>query len=778
MRTRCMLKQVSANHRLSPSNRRLRLEPLEDRSLLTASVLSADVGIGPPIDPTELSNVKTSVDNQTSSVAMAPNGDFVVAWDNDDLSSGNSINETIYARPYFADGQPKSAPIEVATNSPPTISDTAKPRVSMAGDGSFVVAWNVWHDTSPNQVAFRRFAADGTAEDASQVLVDSSDSENGVSQVGADVASYGNDNFVVVWTHYVYNAPGSTVYMRLFNAAGAASSDSELVDAGSNPHVAAHQNAGQPADIVVTGESVFSGTSYIWATPFENTSTASTSGFQVTTMVGTNNDSTVAMNASGDFVVGWQNATSVSRREVYARRYTYDFNDFQDKGAKPLDPLPIEVTFSDVDASDFNPDVALADDDSLAITWDNYSTQRNYYALYVPSGSVIPFSSGEIDAGYDSGFAPDAAAGRAAVAMNGAGRFVVSWQQDPSGGFPGINQVQVLRFHADIPPVANNDVYVLSSSATSVVSPANSMIVNDSDFWGDAPQAGLVTKPSLGTLTQVHQAGPLGGTFAYTKGPNFQYTDSFTYQDYDSDSNGPSNTATVTLLSQPAAVVYKFYESVLNRVPEAAGLQYWATQLASGRTTGNLAVGFFESDELLNQIIGGYYTHFLLRPADAAGLAYWKGVWHATGGPEQIKADFASSPEFYNSVGGTPGAWINALYNRVLGRAPDPAGDSYWLNYYQQHLAAGQSAGAIQWNIALDFLDSPEAFADDVAGWFHEYLLRAPSAAESNQYSSEMVAGASDRTIEQQITNLPEYAATPTAPAGTAILLPNYFNRS
>src|SRR6185437_15198844 len=223
-------------------------------------------------------------------------------------------------------------------------------------------------------------------------------------------------------------------------------------------------------------------------------------------------------------------------------------------------------------------------------------------------------------------------------------------------------------------------------------------------------------------------------------------------------------------------VVWKFYESVLGRDPDYAGLQHWITDFANGGKTGDIAVGFFESDELLDKIIGGYYEQYLQRAADSGGLAHWKAVWDQNGGPEQIRVFFAESDEFYASSGGTPDAWINALYQRILSRAPDAHGEQFWLSYYQQQIAAGVEPEAVRYYIASFFLTSKEDFADDVTGWFNEYLLRAPTDGELQQYTAEMLAGASDRQIEQEITNLPEYGQNPPAsPAGTAQRLPDYF---
>ncbi|OYV76000.1 MAG: hypothetical protein B7Z74_00780 [Deltaproteobacteria bacterium 21-66-5] len=280
-----------------------------------------------------------------------------------------------------------------------------------------------------------------------------------------------------------------------------------------------------------------------------------------------------------------------------------------------------------------------------------------------------------------------------------------------------------------VPFSAGDAVYTIGSGTVSV-SAADGLLKGD-------------TGPSQLAVTAGTVTGAQRGSFVFHADGSFTYAPSTSFPGYDSasftvtDASGDKATHTVTVLSQRAAVVWKFYESVLNRTPDAAGLQYWTNYFNTGGNTGDMAFGFFESDELLDKVLGNYYEQYLLRPLDSAGLTYWKGVWHATGGPEEIKAGFADSAEFYNSAGATPQSWLTALYQRILNRTPDPNGESFWMNYYQQQTAAGVDAGTIRYDIALGFFDSAEGFGND---------------------------------------NLPEYATNPPTPAdGTAAPLADYY---
>jgi len=67
--------------------------------------------------------------------------------------------------------------------------------------------------------------------------------------------------------------------------------------------------------------------------------------------------------------------------------------------------------------------------------------------------------------------------------------------------------------------------------------------------------------------------------------------------------------------------------------------------------------------------------HALLgRPADPGGLASWVGVLNAGWSDQQVLEGIMGSAEFYGHVGGTPSAFVTALYADLLGRGPDAGG--------------------------------------------------------------------------------------------------------
>jgi hypothetical protein len=85
-----------------------------------------------------------------------------------------------------------------------------------------------------------------------------------------------------------------------------------------------------------------------------------------------------------------------------------------------------------------------------------------------------------------------------------------------------------------------------------------------------------------------------------------------------------------------------FYQAVLGRVPDLPGLQYWEADLAKGDSLANIAAGFVTSGEFLARF-------------PSASLTPDKGGPHDT-------------------------AFVTALYNNILDRAPDAGGLAYWVN--------------------------------------------------------------------------------------------------
>lgn len=132
------------------------------------------------------------------------------------------------------------------------------------------------------------------------------------------------------------------------------------------------------------------------------------------------------------------------------------------------------------------------------------------------------------------------------------------------------------------------------------------------------------------------------------------------------------------------------YSNVLERAPDAKGLEHWIGVLNGGGTRGAVMASFSESDEFrrrtakqvwwLEEVgpIGRLYRAYFLRRPDERGLTHWINT-----GLElpAISNTFANSTEFLNRYGTLNNRdFVSLVYRNVLGRQPDANGRGYWLN--------------------------------------------------------------------------------------------------
>jgi uncharacterized protein DUF4214 len=125
--------------------------------------------------------------------------------------------------------------------------------------------------------------------------------------------------------------------------------------------------------------------------------------------------------------------------------------------------------------------------------------------------------------------------------------------------------------------------------------------------------------------------------------------------------------------------VYALYADLLGRAPDAGGLANWTTALINGQSLQSVVTGFLESAEYCTDTITGIYQQLLSRAPDSGGLANWVATMERGTPLQQIILGFCNSSE-YQHDNPLPTAFVTSLYERLLGRAPDPAGEQNWIN--------------------------------------------------------------------------------------------------
>jgi hypothetical protein len=84
-----------------------------------------------------------------------------------------------------------------------------------------------------------------------------------------------------------------------------------------------------------------------------------------------------------------------------------------------------------------------------------------------------------------------------------------------------------------------------------------------------------------------------------------------------------------------AGQAYRLYQAAFNRTPDAAGLGFWIKAIDGGASLKDVAAGFIASAEYQGvygahpdptNLVTRYYENILHRPPEPAGLDFWSGV--------------------------------------------------------------------------------------------------------------------------------------------------------
>jgi hypothetical protein len=136
-----------------------------------------------------------------------------------------------------------------------------------------------------------------------------------------------------------------------------------------------------------------------------------------------------------------------------------------------------------------------------------------------------------------------------------------------------------------------------------------------------------------------------------------------------------------------------------------------------------VALAFTQSTEHYTDLIITDYRSILGRTPAQDEINVWLSAMttsHLT--DEQVMAAFLASPEFYQRAGATNKAWVDAVYQQVLGREADAGGESSWMQ--------ALNSGASLYTVADAITTSGEHETDLVGADYALFLGRSGSATE------------------------------------------------
>ncbi len=107
--------------------------------------------------------------------------------------------------------------------------------------------------------------------------------------------------------------------------------------------------------------------------------------------------------------------------------------------------------------------------------------------------------------------------------------------------------------------------------------------------------------------------------------------------------------------------------------PYGGGMGYWLKDLATGQSRDDVAANIRRSDEFSTQAedyLEGLYENILERDPDAEGLDYWK---------EQLTSGNQTREEVEANINRSDEKWLGDTYKAELGRSLGDEGRDYWL---------------------------------------------------------------------------------------------------
>ncbi len=182
-------------------------------------------------------------------------------------------------------------------------------------------------------------------------------------------------------------------------------------------------------------------------------------------------------------------------------------------------------------------------------------------------------------------------------------------------------------------------------------------------------------------------------------------------------------------LTANEAFVVSLYRRLLGRDPDAAGLSYWSDRLAAGMSRGQLAHVIWNSTEHRSLQVVEAYTSVLGRSPVAAERSYWISAMQAGLDERGLWRAFLCSQE-YSARNSTDSAFVQSLYQNLLGRAADSSGLGYWTNQLAQGMSRSQLVDVL--------MNTTERYAFLVKQLYHRFLNRTAAESEVNYWLQQL----------------------------------------
>lgn len=171
-----------------------------------------------------------------------------------------------------------------------------------------------------------------------------------------------------------------------------------------------------------------------------------------------------------------------------------------------------------------------------------------------------------------------------------------------------------------------------------------------------------------------------------------------------------------------------------------------------------IARSLTQGTEWAGGVVDDLYQQILHRRPDQGGRAHWVQQLAGDAWTRDIAAFLFASPEFEGLSGGTTAGYVDAVYDRVLGRDPDASGLAYWVQRID--------GGGPRTEVALAVHTSVEANGQRVDDLYDSLLHRAPDTA-GRQFWAQRLVTIDDLDLAARLVASGEYRKAATTRTDT-----------
>ena len=195
--------------------------------------------------------------------------------------------------------------------------------------------------------------------------------------------------------------------------------------------------------------------------------------------------------------------------------------------------------------------------------------------------------------------------------------------------------------------------------------------------------------------------------------------------------------------------IKQLYQDLLNRTPNRTELATCTSLLSFGAARTQIAGALTSSSEYRTDQIQHFFGAFLNRPATAGEVSFFLNYMQQGSTDDDVKAVILAGDEYYRLAGVTDHAFIEKLFEDVLGRPVDRSSE--------QVLQTLLGQGTTRQSIAGLVLHSLEADQREVTQLFQKLLNRLPQPTELTSFAQMLQVGAKDEFVVDLICGSDEY---------------------